>query len=122
MVDLIITPPLSSSRLCIKCADSIINVTIVNARGEQHLNGLLQATPLAPPTLVQEIDLQTVPPTLDFTVPEHHIAALEYDVRHDLPSRSGFLMSYSSFIDYIVLRLCVIVYRRNETFSEPNMQ
>lgn len=42
--------------------------------------------------------------------------------RHDLPTRSGFLMQHSSFIDYIVLRLRVIVYRRNETFSEPNMQ
>lgn len=80
MVDLMIAPPLSSSRLCVKCADSLINVTIVNARGEQ-LNGLLQATPPAPPTLVQEIGLLTVPPTLDFTVPEHHIAALEYDAR-----------------------------------------
>lgn len=94
MLDLLITPPLASSRLCV---DSFINVTIVNARGEQQLNGLLQAPPTAPqprprPRPLWSKRLPTVPPTLDFTVPEHHIAALEYNVRHDLPTRSGFLM------------------------------
>lgn len=58
MVELLITPPLASSRLCVKCADSFLNVTIVNAPlGKNSRTGGCRPRPLtrATPPLVQEI-------------------------------------------------------------------
>lgn len=84
MVDLIITPPFSSSRLCVKSADSFINVNIVNAREEPQLNGLLQTMSCPPPHGPRELQQNALcllfhqPWILPFL---NYIAALEYNVR-----------------------------------------
>lgn len=92
MVDLIITPPFSS----VKSADSFKNVNIVNARGEPQLNGLLQTTSCpahyGPREFTAKHSLLTVPPTLDFTIPELHSCTGIQCERHYLPIQSGFLM------------------------------